>query len=138
MSIFFISLITLTLNGVAGSQIPKATGLTNFTRITAGGFGASLTTTFWDRGASLNQTRLAEIAPSNGQGWLSAVDGLRHMGLDRAHALGVITGQFVNQAYLLATLDFFRVSAWLMILMAPLVWLTRPARGGGGGAVAAD
>jgi DHA2 family multidrug resistance protein len=138
MSIFFISLITLTLNGISGSQIPKATGLTNFTRITAGGFGASLTTTFWDRGASLNQTRLSEIAPSNGQSWLAAVDGLRHMGLDRAHALGVITGQFVNQAYLLATLDFFRVSAWLMILMAPLVWLTRPARGGGGGAVAAD
>jgi DHA2 family multidrug resistance protein len=60
------------------------------------------------------------------------------MGLDRAHALGVITGQFVNQAYLLATLDFFRVSAWLMILMAPLVWLTRPARAGGGAVAAAD
>ena len=137
MSVFFVSLITLTLNGIPADQIPKATGLSNFTRITAGSFAASITTTLWDRGASLSQTRLAALTPSDGPRWRAAMTGLRHAGLDSAHALAFLTQEFTSQAYLISTLDFFRASAWLMFLMAPAVWLTKKALGGGGGGAAA-
>jgi DHA2 family multidrug resistance protein len=136
MSVFFVSLITLTLNGIQGAQIPKATGLSNFTRITAGSFAASLTTTIWDRGASLGQTRLSALAPSDSPAWIAAMDHLRRMGLDTAHSVGLLAEQFTSQAYLISTLDFFRASAWLMFLMAPAVWFTRKTLGGGGGAAA--
>jgi DHA2 family multidrug resistance protein len=138
MSMFFVSMITLTLSGITGAQLPKAAGLSNFTRITAGSFAASITTTLWDRGGSLNQTRLSELAPSNGHAWLAAMDQLRRLGFDTVHSVGILSQQFTNQAYLVSTLDFFRVSALLMFVMAPAVWLTRKAMGGGGGAAAAD
>jgi DHA2 family multidrug resistance protein len=138
MSMFFVSMITLTLSGITGAQVPKAAGLSNFTRITAGSFAASITTTLWDRGGSLNQTRLSELAPSNGHAWLAAMDQLRRLGFDTAHSVGILSQQFTNQAYLVSTLDFFRVSALLMFVMAPAVWLTRKAMGGGGAAAAAD
>ena len=136
MSVFFVSLITLTLNGIQIDQIPKATGLSNFTRITAGSFAASITTTIWDRGASLSQTRLSALAPSDSPRWAAAMAGLRHAGFDTAHALAYLSQEFTSQAYLISTLDFFRASAWLMFIMAPAVWLTKKALGGGGGAAA--
>jgi DHA2 family multidrug resistance protein len=138
MSVFFVSLITITLNGVATAQIPAATGLSNFTRITAGSFAASLTTTIWDRSEAVHQTRLSETVGATDPAWLHAMDSLRHAGLGATQALGALTQQFEGQAYLLASLDFFRVSAWLMFLMAPLIWLTKAAKGGGGGHAAAD
>ena len=51
MSGFFISLVTINLNGIPPQQVPAATGLTNFTRITAGSFAASLITTWWSNSA---------------------------------------------------------------------------------------
>ena len=138
MSVFFVSMITLTLNGVTVSQLPQATGLSNFTRLTAGSFAASIVTTVWDRGESLHQTRLAERASPGDPVWIATVDALRHAGLSLPQALAAITRQFETQAYLLSTIDFFRVSAWMMLLVCPLIWLTGPARGGGGGHAAAD
>jgi DHA2 family multidrug resistance protein len=137
MSVFFVSTITLTLNGIGQAQIPQATGLSNFTRITAGSFAASLATTVWDRGESLHQTRLAEIVSPSGQAWMRAMESLHGAGLGVQQSLGAINQQFVTQAYLLSSLDFFRASAWLMFLMAPIIWLTSAARGGGGGGHAA-
>jgi DHA2 family multidrug resistance protein len=136
MSGFFVSMITITLNGVKPAQLPSATGLSNFARITAGGFAASLTTTAWDRFESLHQNRLAESVGATDPNWLHAMDGLRHAGLDALHAVGVLDQQFVGQAYLLATLDYFRISAWLMFALTPFIWLTRKAVGGGGHAAA--
>jgi DHA2 family multidrug resistance protein len=52
-------------------------------------------------------------------------------------SIAMIGRQVVDQAYLLSTLDFFRVSAWLMVMLVPLIWLTSRAMGGGH-AVAAD
>jgi DHA2 family multidrug resistance protein len=46
--------------------------------------------------------------------------------------VGAVTGQVVNQAYLLSTIDFFRASAWLAVLLIPLVWMTNKAMSAGG------
>ena len=63
---------------------------------------------------------------------------LTSAGLSSQQALGAVTRQFENQAYLMSTLDLFRISAWLCIIVLPLIWLTKPARPGGGAPVAAD
>jgi DHA2 family multidrug resistance protein len=52
--------------------------------------------------------------------------------------VGAVTQQVINQAYLLAALDFFRVSAWLCVILIPIIWLTRKAISGGGAHAAAD
>jgi DHA2 family multidrug resistance protein len=138
MSVFFVSMITITLNGVPVSQLPQATGLSNFTRLTAGAFAAALSTTVWDRSEAMHQTRLSEVVSSTDPNMTKALGALGHAGMSTPQSVASMTQQFVNQAYLLATVDFFRVCAWLMLLMIPLLWLTKRAGGGGGHAVAAD
>ena len=57
---FFVPMTTIILSGLPHTAVPPASGLSNFLRITAGAFGASIATTFWDNRASLHHARLAE------------------------------------------------------------------------------
>src|SRR5439155_4750105 len=54
MAVFFVPLINLSMSGLAPQHIPSASGLFNFARITAGAFGTSIVTTWWDRRATLH------------------------------------------------------------------------------------
>jgi MFS transporter, DHA2 family, multidrug resistance protein len=138
MSTFFVSMVTLTLNGVPGHQVPQASGLYNFARITAGSFAASLVTTWWDHSATLHQSRLSEIIGANDPTFTGALQTLQGVGLSAQQAVGAVTNQVTSQAYLLATDDIFRISSGLMLLLIPCVWLTKRALGGGAAPAAAD
>ena len=105
---------------------PVATSL----RITAGGFAASIATTFWDRREALHQTRLAESSSAYSANLQEAVNGLHGLGVDNTgSALGVLTQSLVHQAYLLSSLDYFWISGWLTLAPLLLVWLARRPRG---------
>ncbi|MCB2036862.1 MAG: DHA2 family efflux MFS transporter permease subunit, partial [Ottowia sp.] len=54
MACFFIPLVTITLSGLPPQRIPAASGLSNFTRITAGAMGTSISTTLWENRATLH------------------------------------------------------------------------------------
>jgi len=138
MSTFFISMVTISLNGIPPQQTPQASGLSNFSRITAGSFAASLATTIWDRGEAVHQTRLSEVMSSGSPAWIDAVNKLQATGMSHLQAVGAVTQQVINQAYLLAALDFFRVSAWLCVILIPLIWLTKKAKASGAAHAAAD
>ncbi|HXA38918.1 MAG TPA: DHA2 family efflux MFS transporter permease subunit [Phenylobacterium sp.] len=138
MSTFFVSMVTLTLNGVPGQQVPQASGLYNFARITAGSFAASLVSTVWEQTATLHQNRLSEVMGAQDPAFVGAVGKLQSLGLSGQQALGAVTNQVVNQAYLLATDDIFRICSGLMVLLIPCVWLTKKALGAGAAHAAAD
>lgn len=136
MSVFFVSMVSLCLKDVSPAQTPSATGLVNFARITAGSFAASLVTTLQENGVALHQTRLVESVPGDGSVLTEAISSLQKTGVSAQQAVGAIAHEFSSQAYLLATLDVFRQSAWICFLMIPLIWLTKRAFSGGAGAVA--
>jgi len=138
MSVFFVSMVTMALNGVQPQQIPQATGLYNFLRITAGSFAASLVTTGWDRSENLHQTRLAEAMGSQDPAFTQSLGKLTSAGLSNLQAVGAVTNQVVNQAYLLATIDIFRICAVLMVCLIPFIWITNKALGAGAAHAAAD
>ncbi|HVY84552.1 MAG TPA: DHA2 family efflux MFS transporter permease subunit [Caulobacterales bacterium] len=132
MSTFFISMVTICLNGVAPQQVPQATGLTNFARISAGSFAASLVTTWWDQREALHQSRIAESTGGvTDPLWSQALHALQHQGMSLAQSAAALAHQVQYQAVLLATLDLFRLSAWVTLACIPLVWLTHRAVGGG-------
>jgi DHA2 family multidrug resistance protein len=56
-----------------------------------------------------------------------AREGLARMGLTDVQSAAAITRQMVGQAYLLASTDLFRLSAWLCLALIILVWFTRRA-----------
>jgi DHA2 family multidrug resistance protein len=138
MSTFFISMVTMALNGIPAHQVPQASGLYNFARITAGSFAASLVTTAWDRSEAMHQTRLSEVMGAHDPGFVLSLDKLQGVGLGAQQALAAVTNQVISQAYLLATVDIFRIFAWMTVVLIPFVWFTKKALAGGAAHAAAD
>ena len=138
MSTFFVSMITISLDGIAPERIPAASGISNFARITAGGFAASITTTLWDRREALHQSRLADVSTQFNPALQQAVAHLHQMGFSDQQAYGVLAHNLQQQSYLLSSLDLFWISGWLSIVMIAVVWLARKSYSGGGVSAAAD
>jgi len=125
MSTFFVSLLNISLDGVKPEKIPSASGISNFSRITAGGFAASITTTMWDRREALHQSRLADGSSLFDPHMQGAMAHLKALGLGDIQSYGVLAHEMVSQAYLLASTDLFWMSGWLATAMIGVVWLAR-------------
>jgi DHA2 family multidrug resistance protein len=137
MSTFFVSMITLQLRDVPAHQTPAASGLSNFARITVGGFATALGGVLWDRRETLHQSALADAQAGRSVEWSHAISSLQGVGLSPQQSLSALTAQVVNQAYTIAALDLFWMFAVMLVLTIPLIWLTRKATSGGGGRVVA-
>jgi DHA2 family multidrug resistance protein len=124
MATFFLAMVTIALDGIPAAKLPSATGISNFARITASSFTASIITTAWDRREALHQSRLSE-AVGNGQQLHTAIGVLNRAGLTDLQAVAAISRQALGQAYLLASTDLFRLSAWLSFALVLTVWLAR-------------
>jgi DHA2 family multidrug resistance protein len=138
MATFFLAMITILLDGVPPQRIPLASGLSNFARITGGGFAASIVTTLWDRREALHQSRLADSATIFSPVFRGALDHLHRLGLPDLSAKAALARTMTSQAYLLAADDIFWASGWICIALIAMVWLCRRAVSGGGAPVAAD
>jgi DHA2 family multidrug resistance protein len=130
-------MITIQLRDISPVQTPAASGLSNFTRITAGGFAASLVTTIWDRREGVHQTQLSAAPTSHPAVWDQTYATLQSAGVGMQQAVGVLAHQIQVQAYTEAVLDLFWAAGWLSLLMIPLIWLTRRSMSDGA-TVAAD
>ena len=137
MSTFFLAMLTISLDRIPPERIPSATGLSNFTRIVAGSFAASIITTMWDDREALHQGHLAE-AVGTGMPWQMARQTLEALGMTTTQAAAAVTRQLVQQAYLLASTDLFRLSAWLSAALVVMVWFTRRPAASGAAHAAAD
>jgi len=138
MATFFLAMITILLDGIPPQRIPLASGLSNFARITAGGFAASIVTTLWDRREALHQSRMADQTTLFTPGLSEAVQNLHGFGLSNLAAQAAVTRTMTSQAYLLAADDIFWASGWICLLLIGMVWLCRRAVSGGGTQAAAD
>ncbi|WP_019831242.1 DHA2 family efflux MFS transporter permease subunit [Sphingomonas sp. PR090111-T3T-6A] len=123
LSIFFVPLLTISLDGLAPEEVPSASGLSNFVRITAGSFAASIITTYWDRREALHQVRLTEVGTDLSPIYRDATAQLQAYGFSPLQAAGAVYRQVINQAYLLSSLELFWISSAMMVAVIPLVWL---------------
>ncbi len=137
MATYFLAMVTILLDGVPPDRIPLASGLSNFARITAGGFAASIVTTIWDRREALHQSRMADLTTAFSPALNQALAGLHRLGLPDLGAKAAIVRTMTGQAYLLGANDIFWISGWISFVLIGTVWLCRKAKSGGG-PVAAD
>jgi MFS transporter, DHA2 family, multidrug resistance protein len=138
LGLFFVSLFTVSFDGLPPHKIPAASGLSNFLRITAGSFATSLITTYWDRREALHQTRLADTISVYAPAYRQSLAQLHQLGMNDQTAAAAITQSLVGQSYLLSSLDLFYLSAWLCVALIPLCFLVRRPAAGGPVPVAAD
>jgi DHA2 family multidrug resistance protein len=135
VAVFFVPLINLAMSGLAPDRIPAASGLINFVRITAGSFGTSITTTWWDRRASLHHAQLAEhITPYDPS---STLANLQAQGFSPEQSRALLNRLVDQQAFMLSFNDIFYVSAAIMLTLIAVVWLARPVNGKAGADAAA-
>src|SRR5882672_10292576 len=137
MAFFFIPLISLGLSGLSPDRIPGASGLINFARIMAGSFGTSITTTVWDRRATLHHAQLVEHLTQSDPAAAQAFSNLNASGFGTDQSYALVNRLVDQQAFMLSADDIFYVSGLLFLALIVLIWLARPMRGGGGGAEAA-
>jgi DHA2 family multidrug resistance protein len=130
MGMFFVALLTISLDGLAEAKLPAASGLNNFLRITAGSFATSLTTYYWDRREAFHQSRLVESLSIFDPAYRDSLAQLHQLGIGALAAPAAVMQQVTNQAYLLSSLDIFYFSGWLVLLLIPLCWIVRRPRGG--------
>ena len=138
MAFFFIPLISMALSGLPPERIPGASGLFNFARITAGSFGTSITTTLWDRRATLHHSQLIERMTGSDPASVQALATLRAGGLDQQQSYGVLNRLVDQQAFMLSADDIFYVSGLLFLALIFVIWLAKPDKGGAGSKEAAS
>jgi DHA2 family multidrug resistance protein len=136
MAAFFIPLVSISLSGLAPERIPAASGLFNFARITAGAVGTSITTTLWDRRATLHHAQLIERLGAGDPATASALGTLHSGGLSADQSYAMLNHLVDTQAFMLSADDIFYVSGILFLLLIGLVWFAHPVRGAGGAAAA--
>ena len=136
MAAFFIPLVSISLSGMAPERIPAASGLFNFARITAGAFGTSITTTLWDRRATLHHAQLVERLTASDPNTAQALSTMHAGGLSTDQGYAMLNRLVDSQAFMLSADDIFYASAILFLVLIFLVWLAHPVRGTGGPAAA--
>jgi DHA2 family multidrug resistance protein len=136
MALFFIPLVSLTLSGITPDKLPAASGLSNFVRILAGGFGTSIATTLWEDRAAMHHAQLAESINNGNATAMQTISSLQASGLSESQALAQINRLIDQQAFTLSAVEIFRVSAVVFLLLILLVWIARPVKAAGANAAA--
>ena len=136
MAAFFIPLVSLSLSGLSPERIPAASGLFNFARITAGAFGTSITTTLWDRRATLHHAQLIERLNAGDPTTAQALGALHAGGLSTDQSYAMINRLVDAQAFMLSADDIFYVSGLLFLGLIFLVWFAHRPQPAGAAAAA--
>jgi len=87
--------------------------LFNFARITAGSFGTSITTTVWDRRATLHHAQLIEHLTPNDPVTAQALGNLHAGGVGPDQSYALLNRMVDAQAFMLSADDIFYVSGLL-------------------------
>lgn len=128
MATFFVPLVTLIFSGLTPDKIPAASGLSNFARIMAGGFGASIFTSVWGNRTAAHHAVLAEHINYASPATQAAIKTLTDTGMSEQQALARINGLIEQQASTMAADDLAWISAILFIVLIGLIWLARPIK----------
>ncbi|HLX03275.1 MAG TPA: EmrB/QacA family drug resistance transporter, partial [Trinickia sp.] len=123
------------LAGQPSHKVPAAAGLSNFVRVFCGAVGTSIASNEWNNRTILHHARLTEQATVDNPIFtqqMSSTQSLLNVNDQTAHAL--FDFNVNTQAAMMGLNDIFFISAIIFLVIIPLIWITRPGKGGGGDA----
>lgn len=126
LAFFFTPLIALIISNTPSEKLASALGLANFFRILGGSFGTSISVAWWNNREALHQNRLVEFINEYNPFTHEALAQLKELDIHGLEQFGVLYAMVINQAYMLATNDIFRLSAWVFVCLFLLIWLAKP------------
>jgi MFS transporter, DHA2 family, multidrug resistance protein len=129
-ALFFIAMTAISFSRLQPAQLPLASGLSNFVRISAGAFGTSFAATVWEARSRHHRVHLIEEASRNG--WTLEhpfFEPLRNAGLGEEQIRAQLERLIEQQALTLAANEVFMVSVLLYLVLIAPVLLASPVRG---------
>ena len=131
MACFFIPLVSITLSQVKPQNIPSASGVSSFVRITCGALGASIFTTMWESRANLHHAQLTESISNLRPESVMALNQLQANGMSEAQSLGFMDRLVTVQAYTLSADELFLASAVIFLVLTGIIWFAKPVKPSG-------
>ena len=128
---FVVPMTTITLSSIPDERLASASGLSNFLRTLAGAIGTAISTTFWENDAIYHHAVLAESVNAYSANTTAYQHALGTLGITGDSVTAQLNALVTQQGYMMATNDFFRISCAAFVLLAVLVWITKPKRGSG-------
>lgn len=126
---FFIPLTAATLSRVSDDKLAAASSLSNFLRTLSAAFGTAMSVTLWDNRALYHYDVVAQSVAKSSGNTQRFVQILHGMGIDGARELSTLHHIVQQQAYMMATGDMFYMASITCLVLAAMMWLTRPKRG---------
>jgi DHA2 family multidrug resistance protein len=143
MGFIFVPLTTVAMGTLSNEQMGNATGIYNLMRNSGGSIGIAAATTYLSRSAQRHQAIMdAHMTPYDRpfEAMVHRLSGglAGHLppGAATHTAYGMMYGEMVKQATLMAFIDNFRILAFLCLCCIPLVLLFARVRAKGGAAAA--
>jgi DHA2 family multidrug resistance protein len=128
----------LTLSWITSERTAAALGVSMFTRVAMGSFGASLFTSLWQHRQAIHHTRLAEGITSFNPVATEALRTLTAQGFSPQQAYGLLEAALTQQSYMMAADDVFWAAGWAALALVSVYWFARPPFMRAAVAVAAD
>ncbi len=135
----FVPLSTVTLTRIPREEMGNATGIFNLLRNLGGSFGIAFSATMLSRHTQVNHHRLIEHLAVTDAGFQQAYYSLRfrlpHLGVNPGvlddSVFGTIYRELQRQAMMLSFNDSFTFLFLIFFMTVPLLFLLKPASGGG-------
>lgn len=139
MAMFFIPLSMVILSTLPAEKISAAAGVSNFARVFFGSIGTSLATTEWSNRSIVHHVQLNEVATEYSVHFNDFVNETARLLTITSQQSYALFNTLLNiQADTLGLNDIFWVSAIILLLIIPIVWITKPAKHAIGGASVAS
>lgn len=138
LSFFFTPLIAMILADIPPTKLASALGLANFFRILGGSFGTSLSVSIWNDREAMHQSHLVEYVNAFNPFTAQSLEQLQALGISGLKGFGVLYENVINQSFMLATNDIFRLSAWIFLGLFGLVWFAKRSFVKAGAPIAAE
>lgn len=138
MALFFAPLTVIILSGQPPEKVPAAAGLSTFGRMFFGGIGTSLAGVVWNNRTIMHHEILTQqSSPTNPI--FNAQMNTYHsvLGLSQQASYALFDHTVQSQAAMLGLNDVFYGAALIMIIIIPLIWITKPGKAGGSSDAAA-
>ncbi|MEX3812598.1 DHA2 family efflux MFS transporter permease subunit [Paraburkholderia sp. BR13439] len=132
MALFFAPLTTIILSGQPPERVPAAAGVSTFARMFFGGVGTSIAGVVWNNRTIMHHEILTQQSSPTNPMFNAQIDAYHSLlGLGRGASYALFDHTVQTQAAMLALNDVFYAAAVIMIVIIPLIWITKPGKAGG-------
>jgi MFS transporter, DHA2 family, multidrug resistance protein len=129
MALFFAPLTTIILSGQPPEKVPAAAGVSTFARMFFGGVGTSIAGVVWNNRTIMHHEILTQQSSPTNPIFNAQIDAYHSLlGLGKGASYALFDHTVQTQAAMLGLDDVFYAAAIIMIMMIPLIWITKPGK----------